>query len=104
MPEREVHKWEFKSRFRRDAFGWKSQPAITRIKEAVAEIKRAAKHSPQLGASGAIVLLERLSPAIERVDGSSGAIGRTVNDAIATLVPIISTAQVDPKTREAWLT
>jgi hypothetical protein len=22
------HKWEFKARFRRHAFGWKSQPAI----------------------------------------------------------------------------
>jgi hypothetical protein len=38
-PSAETHKWEFKARFRRRAFGWKSQPAITRIKQAVAEIK-----------------------------------------------------------------
>jgi len=38
-PSAEPHKWEFKARFRRHAFGWKSQPAITRIKQAVAEIK-----------------------------------------------------------------
>ena len=37
------HKWAFKERFRRHAFGWKSQPAITRIKQAVAEIKEVAK-------------------------------------------------------------
>jgi hypothetical protein len=39
----DAHKWEFKPRFRRHAFGWKSQPAITRIKQAVAEIKKVAK-------------------------------------------------------------
>ena len=103
MPEREAPKWKFKSRFRRKAFGWKSQPAMARIKEAVAEIKRVAKTAPSVGASGAIDFLERLSPAIESVDSSSGAIGRTVNEAIAVLVPIISTAPVDSKTRDAWL-
>jgi hypothetical protein len=33
------HTWTFKRRFRRHAFGWRSQPAIGRIKEAVSEIK-----------------------------------------------------------------
>jgi len=33
-----AHKWEFRARFRRQAFGWKSEPAIKRVKEAVAEI------------------------------------------------------------------
>ena len=28
MAKAEAHKWEFKPRFRRNAFGWKSQPAI----------------------------------------------------------------------------
>ena len=50
----ETHKWEFKARFRRHAFGWKSQPAITRIKQAVAEIKKVAKKDPVLAAEGAI--------------------------------------------------
>ncbi len=66
------HKWEFKARFRRHAFGWKSQPAITRLKQAVAEIKKAAKKEPVLGAEGAIALIERVSPALEQVDSSSG--------------------------------
>ena len=35
-----THKWEFKPRFRRHAFGWRSQPAITRIKQAVTEVKK----------------------------------------------------------------
>jgi hypothetical protein len=41
----ETHKWEYKARFRRNAFGWKLQPAITRIKQAVAEIRKVAKRT-----------------------------------------------------------
>lgn len=28
--------WEFKAHFRRNAFGWRTQPAIQRIKQALA--------------------------------------------------------------------
>jgi hypothetical protein len=35
------HTWAFSPRFRRGAFGWRSEPAIARIKEALAEIKDA---------------------------------------------------------------
>lgn len=41
MPSISKHKWTFRARFRRHAFGWRSQPAIKRIKEAVSEIKNA---------------------------------------------------------------
>ena len=34
MPRADAHKWEFKSRFRRHAFGWRSQPAILRVRQA----------------------------------------------------------------------
>ncbi|MDA2935039.1 hypothetical protein MYX82_11960 [Acidobacteria bacterium AH-259-D05] len=34
------HKWTFRARFRRHAFGWRSQPAIKRIKEALASKKQ----------------------------------------------------------------
>jgi len=71
-PSAEAHKWEFKTRFRRHAFGWKSQPAITRVKQAVTEIKRVAKKEPVLAAEGAISFLELVSPALEHVDSSSG--------------------------------
>jgi hypothetical protein len=99
----EGHKWEFKARFRRHAFGWKSQPAITRVKQAVAEIKKVAKKQPALAAEGAVTFLERVSPALEHVDSSSGSIGTAVNHAIAELVPLIANAPADAKTRQAWL-
>jgi hypothetical protein len=99
----EAHKWEFKARFRRHAFGWKSQPAITRIKQAVAEIKKVAKKDPVLAAEGAIAFLERVSPALEHVDSSSGSIGTAVGNTIGELVPIIAGAPADAKTRDAWL-
>jgi hypothetical protein len=99
-----AHTWAFRARFRRDAFGWKSQPAITRIREAVAEIRKVAKSDPLLGAEGAVLFLERVSPALSHVDGSSGSIGSAVNRAIADLVPILVGAPADVATREAWLT
>ena len=34
-----TYKWQFKARFRRNAFGWRSQPAVKWVKEAVSEIK-----------------------------------------------------------------
>ena len=97
------HEWEFKARFRRRGFGWKSQPAIQRIKQAVSEIKKVARHDPALAAEGAVLFLERVSPAIEQVDSSSGAIGTAVNRAIEDLVPIIAEAPTDAKARDAWL-
>ena len=97
------HKWEFKARFRRHAFGWKSQPAIQRVKQAVAEIRKVARTNAVFAADGAVSFLERVSPALEHVDSSSGAIGTAVNHAVAALVPIIAAAPADPTTRAAWL-
>ena len=103
MPKANVHKWEFRARFRRHTFGWKSQPAIKRIKEAVSEIKKVARMDPVLAAEGAVVFLEKVSPALEHVDSSSGAIGTAVNNAITALVDIVASASADDKTRENWL-
>ena len=97
------HKWQFTSRFRRHAFGWRSDTPVQRIKEAISEIKRVARKEPVLAAEGAITLLEKLSPALEQVDSSSGALGSAVNKAIDTLVPIIVKADVQPKLRKRWL-
>ncbi len=99
----ERHKWVFRTRFRRNAFGWKSQPAIKRIKEAVAEIKKVARRDEVLAADGAVIFLENLSPALERIDSSSGAIGTAVNNAIMALVPIITEAPAETKVREKWM-
>ncbi len=98
-----AHKWQFKTRFRRHAFGWRSQRPIQRIKEAVSEIKKVARTDKVLGAEGAVSFLERLSPALEHVDSSSGAIGNAVSKAIEQLVPIIASAPAERKTRENWL-
>jgi hypothetical protein len=103
MVKARAHKWEFRARFRRRAFGWKSQPAIKRIQEAVSEIKKVARKDDLLAAEGAVLFLEKISPAIEQVDGSSGSIGTTVNNAITSLVPIIARARADAKTRASWL-
>lgn len=98
-----AHKWQFAARFRRHAFGWRSDTPITRIKEALAEIKQVGRKEPVLAAEGAIILLEKLSPALEQVDSSSGALGSAVNKAIGTLVSIIAEAEVEPRIRQCWL-
>lgn len=98
-----TYKWQFAPRFRRNAFGWKSTTPILRIKEALTEIKAIAKKEPVLAAEGAVLFLEKLAPAIEQVDSSSGGIGSAVNRAIETLVPIIMKADVSRVVREKWL-
>lgn len=103
MPRKQTHAWEFKARFRRRAFGWRSQPAVLRVRQAVTEIKRVARRDRVLGAEGAVIFLERVSPALEQVDSSSGAVGTAVNRAIEELVPIIADAPVDEETRDQWL-
>jgi hypothetical protein len=103
MAKASAHKWAFRARFRRHAFGCKSQPAIKRIKEAVSEIKKVARKDKLLAAEGAVLFLEKVSPALEHVDSSSGAIGTAVNNAIAALADIIATAPADEETREKWL-
>jgi hypothetical protein len=99
----QVHKWAFRARFKRNAFGWRSQPAILRIKEAVSEIRKVARTEPVHAAEGAVIFIEKLSPALEHVDSSSGAIGTAVNNAIEALVPIIAAAPADEPTRQRWL-
>ncbi|UIF88423.1 hypothetical protein KAF44_28190 (plasmid) [Cupriavidus necator] len=98
-----AHKWQFFPRFRRHAFGWRSDAPIQRIKEALAEIKQVARTDAVLAAEGAVMFLEKVSPALEHVDSSSGALGTAVNRAIEVLVPVIAAAPVDTKTRERWL-
>ncbi|CUI04512.1 InterPro IPR001993 [Janthinobacterium sp. CG23_2] len=98
-----AYKWQFAPRFRSNAFGWKSATPIARIKEALTEIKAVAKKEPVLAAEGAVLFLEKLAPAIEQVDSSSGGIGSAVNRAIETLAPIIAKADVSRAVREKWL-
>jgi hypothetical protein len=95
--------WTFRSQFRAGAFGWRSDLPIKRIKEAVAEIKKAARKDKVLGAEGAVIFLEKVSGALAHVDSSSGAIGTAVNRAIETLAPIVSQAPASDDVRDKWL-
>jgi hypothetical protein len=95
--------WAFVPRFRRGAFGWRSEPAIARIKEASSEIKAVSKKDALLAAEGAVLFLQKVSPAVQNVDGSSGAMGTTVNRAIDALVPVIANAPAAPALRRKWL-
>lgn len=97
------HTWTFRRRFRERAFGWKSQPAVQRVKEAVAEIRKVARADPLLAGEGAVLFLEKVSPALEQVDSSSGSIGNAVNKAVDALVAMIAKAPADDATRERWL-
>lgn len=96
--------WAFRSRFRRGAFGWSaSRLAMERIDEAMAEIKAVARHDPATAADGAVLLLEKLSPALSQVDSSSGALGNAAFSAVQTLVPLIAQAPVETSVRGKWL-
>ena len=76
---------------------------MQRVKEATAEIQTVAKKDSVLAAAGAVLFVEKISPALEQVDSSSGAIGTAVNHAIDACAKIISEASVDDRTRDQWL-
>lgn len=98
------HQWTFPARFRAGAYSWKaSKLACQRLREAVSEIKKVAKKDPILGAEGAVRLMEKIWPALEHVDSSSGALGSAVNKALDALIPIIIKADSDEQTRHRWL-
>lgn len=97
-------KWAFKARFRARAFGWRgSRLAIERLKQAVSEIRTVARRDPVLAADGAVSLMERIWPAFEQIDTSSGALGGAVNWALEELISVIARAPADAKTRARWL-
>ncbi|WP_213957542.1 hypothetical protein [Variovorax sp. dw_954] len=96
--------WAFRARFRRTAFGWKgSNLAIERIHDALAEIRAVARQDPAAAAEGAVLFLEKLSPALNQIDSSSGALGNATYSAVKELVPLIGSAPVDTAVRKKWL-
>jgi len=98
------YKWTFAARFRAGAYGWKSSNlACQRLREAVSEIKKVTKKEPISGAEGAVRLMEKLWPALEHVDGSSGALGSAVYRTLDALIPVIVKAPADEKMRGKWL-
>jgi len=98
------YKWTFAARFRAGSYGWRaSRLACQRLREAVSEIKKVAKKDPVLGAEGAVRLMEKLWPALEYVDSSSGALGSAVNKALDSLIPVVVNSPADEKARNQWL-
>ena len=104
MTKSSKQKWVFPARFRAGAYSWKSSRlACQRLREAVSEIKKVAKQEPVLAAEGAVRLIEKLWPALEHVDSSSGALGSAVNKTLYDLIPLIINAPAEAKTRDKWL-
>jgi hypothetical protein len=96
--------WLFKPRFRQRAFSWHgSKTAIARLREATSEIKGVARSDPITAAEGFVVLAERLWPALQDIDTSSGALGNAVNTALDELLPIFIAAPAERATRKRWL-
>jgi hypothetical protein len=97
-------KWQFKTKFRTNAYGWRaSNLAIGRLKEAASEIRSAAKSDPVAAGDGVVSLLERIWPAFQGIDTSSGALGAAVFRTITELIPILTAAPADHATRSKWL-
>ncbi len=99
----EPHKWAFRARLRRHAFGPPAKPAIAALRTAMAEIRKIARTDPPAAAEGAVLLLERLSPALENVERDCGALTTALAAVIDELVPLLAKAPVSAKAREAWL-
>ncbi|MCC6341802.1 MAG: hypothetical protein IT166_06365 [Bryobacterales bacterium] len=98
------HTWAFQARLRSRGFGWKgSHLACQRLKEAVAEIKKAARTDLVTAGEGYVSLMERIWPAFQDIDTSSGALGGAVHWAQLELLPIAISAPADRKTRGKWL-
>jgi hypothetical protein len=98
------HPWQFRPRLRSRAFGWRgSRLACQRLKEAVTEIKKVAKVDPVTAGDGVVSLMERIWPAFQAIDTSSGALGGAVYWAQQELLPILIAAPADRKTRDEWL-
>lgn len=99
-----VRKWEFKTKFRANAYGWSgSSLAISRLKEAATEIRSVAKSDPVLAGDGVVSLAERIWPSLQGIDSSSGALGSAVFRTLNELIPILIAAPADHATRGKWL-
>lgn len=98
------HAWAFRTTLRRRAFGWSgTAKAIDRLNAALAEIAAMACTDAALAGEGAVLLLEKVSPAVCEIDSSSGALGNATYSLVETLVPIIAAAPVAAPLRQKWL-
>lgn len=104
MAGKSVHKWAFKPGMRAGAYSWMSSAkAIERLKSASSEIRAVARTDPTSAAEGVIALAQRIWPAFEHIDTSSGALGNAVDRTLKELLPVLIDAPADEKTRAKWL-
>ena len=98
------HTWAFRAGLRGRAFGWSgTRKAIDRLDAAVGEVVAMTRTDAALAGVGAVLLLEKVSPAICEIDSSSGVLGNATHSLVETLVPIIAAAPVTAPTRQKWL-
>ena len=98
------YKWVFKSHFRAKAFSWKASTlAGKRIAEAVKEISKVAKVDPEAAGEGIVLFFEKLVPAIEQIDSSSGSIGNATNKAVERLSEIFKSLTIEIQLRKTLL-
>ena len=89
------HRWAFRASLRRNAFDWSgTRKAIERLNAAVGEIERVARADPALAAEGAVLLLEKLSPAVNQIDSSSGTLGNATAGVVEKMLPLITAADL----------
>lgn len=65
--------------------------------------QRVVRIDPALAGQGAVLLLEKLSPAVNQIDSSSGALGNATNGVVEKMVPLIAATSVPRRVRERWL-
>lgn len=104
MARKPSHKWAFRPGMRAGAFNWRgSAKAIEKLKAASAEIRSMAKVDPIVTGEGVIILAERIWPAFEHIDTSSGALGTAVRRTLEDLAPLLIAVPADAAVRAAWL-
>ena len=93
MARKPSHAWAFRTGMRAGAFSWRgTAKAVERLKGASSEIRAMNRNDPVTAAEGVIVLAERIWPAFEHIDTSSGALGSAVRRTLEDLAPILIAA------------
>lgn len=85
-------------------YNWRSSSkAAARLKAATTEIRNVYRSNPIVAGEGIVALAERIWPAFEQIDTSSGMLGSAVSRTLSDLLPILIEAPADLPTRARWL-
>ena len=77
--------------------------AVTRLREAVAEIRTVAATQPLVAGEGIIELYERLVRATRHDDSCARRVSMAIADTVQALCPVLRTAPADAATRGRWV-